>query len=716
MMADLIQIRRDTAANWASVNPTLESGEMGIETDTNLYKIGDGVTVWSSRIYGGTQGETGPQGIQGDTGADSTVAGPAGETGADGPQGLKGDTGSTGADSTVEGPAGVAGVDGAQGPAGADGTNGTDGVDGVDGPQGLTGDTGPAGADGADSTVAGPQGEIGETGPQGEAGADGADGADSTVAGPTGPAGADGDGSGGGAAADTIGTVTVNDLDLSTGNIFEITANDQTISFSGSPAIHEFKVKVTGTNVTSGFDLANSAYNSVSASISSEMTWPAALQFKPDGTKMYVYGNDTQEIYQYTLDPAWDIESRVYDSLSFPVSFPGSTDIAFSPAGDKLFVLSYSEKTIRQYTLGTPWVITTASYDSVSYYVGDEESNPTGLHVSEDGENLYIIGEASDVVYQYTLTTGWDLSTTSATPSATLDTSGQTNWAGNVYVSPDGLKMYVVGGSADVIFQYSLTTGFDLSTASYDGIERDITSEEGTPNGITFKPDGFKMYVVGKLSDAVFEYSMTSESIGTVTYPSSVNFLDDTPPTITAIGEVSTVTLYTVDSGANYYPLYGNKGDTGAIGPSGGPQGPQGETGPAGSGASSVAELTDVDVTTVAPTNDQVLKYNSTTSKWEPADGGGGSGATLTNYNFTATAGQTSFSGSDDNSTTLAYTAASLIVTLNGVMLEDGTDYTATDGSAVVLSVAASLDDELNVVAFGSGSGGTPTTIDGGSY
>jgi 6-phosphogluconolactonase (cycloisomerase 2 family) len=352
---------------------------------------------------------------------------------------------------------------------------------------------------------------------------------------------------------DSLGTVTDNNLDLSTGNFFEITINDQTLTFSNSPVVHYFKCKLNGANVTSGFDLANSSYDGVSVSVSSEMTWPVAIKFKPDGTKMYVFGNDTQEIFQYTLDPAWDIGSRVYDSLSFPVSFPGSTDITLSPAGDKLFVLSYSAKTIRQYTLGTAWVLNTASYDSVSYYVGDEESNPTGLHVSEDGENLYIIGEASDIVFQYTLTTGWDLSTTSSTPSATLDTSARTNWGASVYVSPDGLKMYVVGGSADVIFQYTLTTAFDLSTASYDGVSRDITSEEGTPNAVTFKPDGFKMYVVGKLSDAVVEYSMTSVSLGTITYPDSVKFPAATPPATPNDGEVDTVGFYTIDSGTSYH-------------------------------------------------------------------------------------------------------------------------------------------------------------------
>ncbi len=56
------QFRRDTAANWTSANPTLLSGEMGIETDTSKYKIGNGSTAWTSLAYGGTTGAPG-QGV-----------------------------------------------------------------------------------------------------------------------------------------------------------------------------------------------------------------------------------------------------------------------------------------------------------------------------------------------------------------------------------------------------------------------------------------------------------------------------------------------------------------------------------------------------------------------------------------------------------------------------------------------------------------------------
>jgi len=50
-MASIIQIRRDSASNWTSTNPTLASGELGLETDTSKLKAGDGATAWTSLGY-----------------------------------------------------------------------------------------------------------------------------------------------------------------------------------------------------------------------------------------------------------------------------------------------------------------------------------------------------------------------------------------------------------------------------------------------------------------------------------------------------------------------------------------------------------------------------------------------------------------------------------------------------------------------------------------
>lgn len=54
-----LQFRRGVASRWASSNPVLAAGEMGIESDTNQFKIGDGLTSWNALPYGGLQGPPG---------------------------------------------------------------------------------------------------------------------------------------------------------------------------------------------------------------------------------------------------------------------------------------------------------------------------------------------------------------------------------------------------------------------------------------------------------------------------------------------------------------------------------------------------------------------------------------------------------------------------------------------------------------------------------
>ena len=75
---------------------------------------------------------------------------------------------------------------------------------------------------------------------------------------------------------------------------------------------------------------------------------------------------------------------------------------------------------------------------------------------------------------------------------------------------------------------------------------------------------------------------------------------------------------------------------------------------------------------------------------------------TASRFKYTATSGQTTFTGTDDNSATLAYDAGFLDVYLNGIRLVNGTDFTATTGNSIVLTTGANLDDILEIIAFGT--------------
>jgi hypothetical protein len=109
-MTSRLQNRRDVASAWTSANPTLAAGEMGLETDTSKWKMGDGVTAWNSLAYAytagsagaqgatGTQGAIGAQGLQGVTGAQGQVGqqGVTGSQGLTGTQGIQGTIGTAG--------------------------------------------------------------------------------------------------------------------------------------------------------------------------------------------------------------------------------------------------------------------------------------------------------------------------------------------------------------------------------------------------------------------------------------------------------------------------------------------------------------------------------------------------------------------------------------------------------------------------------------------
>lgn len=64
-MAVQIQLRRGTSGEWLAADPILAVAEVGIETDTNQFKVGNGVDQWSVLTYGGIAGPTGPTGPTG---------------------------------------------------------------------------------------------------------------------------------------------------------------------------------------------------------------------------------------------------------------------------------------------------------------------------------------------------------------------------------------------------------------------------------------------------------------------------------------------------------------------------------------------------------------------------------------------------------------------------------------------------------------------------
>jgi len=107
--------------------------------------------------------------------------------------------------------------------------------------------------------------------------------------------------------------------------------------------------------------------------------------------------------------------------------------------------------------------ITGWNYSGLSKSISTEETAPTGLFISPDGLNMYVNGSTGDDVNQYTLSTAFNVST--ATFVRLFSTSAQDSAPNDIFFKPDGLSMFIMGGTNDTVFQYTLSSAFDISTA-----------------------------------------------------------------------------------------------------------------------------------------------------------------------------------------------------------------------------------------------------------
>jgi hypothetical protein len=255
-------------------------------------------------------------------------------------------------------------------------------------------------------------------------------------------------------------------------------------------------------------DLSNVSYDFPSFSVQSENDISSGLELNNDGTKMYIMGLSPTSVYQYTLSTAFEISTSSYNGVNFDVgSQEGSPrGPSFNNDGTKMYIVGRISDTVHQYSLSSSFDISTASYDNISFYVGSEDGRPYDLTFNSDGTKMYISGYDNGTIYQYTLSSSFDVSTASY-DGVNFSVGSQDGDPVGLRFNSDGTKMYVIGSNTQTIYQYTLSSSFDVSTASYDNISFYIGSREGSPTGLTFSYDGTKMYIVGFGNDSVHQYS-----------------------------------------------------------------------------------------------------------------------------------------------------------------------------------------------------------------
>ena len=165
----------------------------------------------------------------------------------------------------------------------------------------------------------------------------------------------------------------------------------------------------------------------------------------------------------------------------------------------------------------TPGDISTASFTQ-DFSVSAQDTVPAGIFFKPDGLRMYVIGRLNRTIYEYTLTSPYDISTASF--SASKNVSAQDNGPVDLYISDDGLTMFMLGLSNDYVYQYTLGTAWNINTATYTVKSFYVFPYESAPYALTFNPDGTKMYFGGQGNARIYEFNLSTpfDFAGSETY------------------------------------------------------------------------------------------------------------------------------------------------------------------------------------------------------
>lgn len=244
-----------------------------------------------------------------------------------------------------------------------------------------------------------------------------------------------------------------------------------------------------------------SATSLTGKSVNAEDADGTGFEFNNDGTKMYITGYATDSIYQYSLSTAFDVSTATYDNVSLDISAtnPYPTCLKFNNDGTKLWVVSPNStagtsESIYEYGFTTPYDLSTASYSNVNIDLSSQESRPHGIDFSPDGTKMFMIGWTDDRVFQYDLSTAWDITSLTFSKSSFV-ISSQDGVPKGLALNGDGTKIFITGDTYNKIFIYNLSTPYDVSSMTYSG--NSIDASEGSPFQVGFNNDGSRMYLLG---------------------------------------------------------------------------------------------------------------------------------------------------------------------------------------------------------------------------
>ncbi len=245
------------------------------------------------------------------------------------------------------------------------------------------------------------------------------------------------------------------------------------------------------------------------------------LTFNNDGTKMYTLrsGETTDAVIEHILTTAYDISTATVNNTKVVHVEGGNnshvpTQVVFNNDGTKMFVVNHANRrSVDYWSLTTAFDVSTASFDGLYSLIGKEQ-RANSIAFNNDGTRMFIAGVGNDSqvrIHEFSLDTAFNLSS-GVTQLNTEDLISFQNHIDGVTFNYDGTKMYTINSKEDEdkIFQFELTTPYDVSTLSLEGTF-DVSSVSGEPREMAFSNDGSKMFIIDNDDNKIHEFNLSCD-------------------------------------------------------------------------------------------------------------------------------------------------------------------------------------------------------------
>jgi len=307
-----------------------------------------------------------------------------------------------------------------------------------------------------------------------------------------------------------------------------------------------------------GFQLSTATY-SKSFDVSAKEDRLTGLTWNGDGTKFYIVGYG-DAVHEYEVSTAWDVGTASFSqSLDISAQSDWGSDLIWNDTGSKLYVFDFDSSSVYSYACSVEYDISTASHVN-TLSTSSNAASPRGGAWNDDGTTFYVADFDTRAVESYSCSTPYDLST--ATHSQDYAVEAETGGFEGMAFNDDGTAMYtLVSDSSETnIIEHSLSTAYDISTASYS--QTVSFTEDGEGTGVAWSKTGSKLYTVGDSNDNVYQYD-----VDTTKATSGTSYLRWDEPA--AISEWDVVTFVVDEDGATIdaYVEYDDGGGWTAIGP-----------------------------------------------------------------------------------------------------------------------------------------------------